>query len=146
MTAESFKASGRGELSDLKQAWPRGQGHWRWLSLVVTCCWVLGRGLAAGVGVPLVMWHSQPAKPGQTVLVYGDGLAEARVQVLRLKDLPPGLPGQPGMQSNPTPSAGTETVPIQPRERALKVLLPETAPQACSRCRWRLGSVDRPFW
>ena len=42
----------------------------------------LGCGRAADVGVPLVTWHSQPAKPGQTVLVYGDALAAARLVVV----------------------------------------------------------------
>jgi len=48
---------------------------------------------AADVGTPLVIWHSQPVKPSQTVLLYGDALSAAKVTVQRLSDDPPGDPG-----------------------------------------------------
>jgi len=95
-------------------------------ALLVLAGWLgLGSGMADGNGVPLVTWHSQPARPGQTVLVYGDGLSAARVQIRRLQDIPPGLPGRVGTDSDVPAVAGVESVAIQPREQALKVLLPE---------------------
>ena len=73
-----------------------------------------------------VFWHSQPVKPGQTVLIYGDELADARVIGGRLGDGPAGMPGEnkgvvPGFKSRPL------TI-IQARKRALKAILPDEAP------------------
>ncbi|NBP24881.1 MAG: hypothetical protein EBU81_10120, partial [Proteobacteria bacterium] len=77
-------------------------------------------------GDPRVLWHSQPVKPGQSVLVYGDDLAAAPVVGGRLDDGPAGMPGDgngevPDFKSRPL------TV-IQARERALKIILPDEAP------------------
>ncbi len=78
----------------------------------------------AGTGVPLVIWHSQPAKPGQTVLVYGDGLSTAEVHGHRLQDRPAGQPGMGGNEADGDRVEGMRLIPMQPRDRALKVVLP----------------------
>jgi len=90
--------------------------------------------LSATVGVAaiaksadLVIWHSQPAKPGQTVLLYGDGLGSAKVTARRLPDDEPGGPGPAVLDTEATTAGSEELIPIQPRERALKVLLPDSA-------------------
>ncbi|MFM7216201.1 MAG: glycosyl hydrolase family 28-related protein, partial [Verrucomicrobiota bacterium] len=90
--------------------------------------------LSATVGVAaiaksadLVIWHSQPAKPGQTVLLYGDGLGSAKVTAWRLPDDEPGGPGPAVLDTEATTAGSEELIPIQPRERALKVLLPDSA-------------------
>jgi len=82
---------------------------------------------AAGVGTPLVIWHSQPVKPGQTVLLYGDALSAAKVTVQRLSDDAPGDPGTSVSGADIRANESEDLAPIQPRERALKVLLPAGA-------------------
>ncbi len=44
------------------------------------------RSMASVEATPTVIWHSQPVKPGQTVMLYGEGLARARVRVRRFPD------------------------------------------------------------
>ena len=73
----------------------------------------------------LVIWHSQPARPGQSVLLYGDALDKARVQVRRLSDGPSGKPGTAPADAPARGSAPRGSSPIQPREHALKVVLPD---------------------
>jgi len=75
----------------------------------------------------LVIWHSQPVKPGQTVLLYGDALSAARVTARRLSDDAPGDPGASVAGAETRADRSEDLVPIQPRERALKVLLPAGA-------------------
>lgn len=75
----------------------------------------------------VVIWHSQPVRPGQSVLVYGDRLGEARVVGARLKDAPAGLPGADRTTRREGKSLRPLTV-LQPRERALKAILPDEAP------------------
>ncbi|MFM8357297.1 MAG: hypothetical protein ACKOET_01950, partial [Verrucomicrobiota bacterium] len=92
---------------------------------MATGLWVTTAGGAEPGGtVPLVVWHSQPVRPGQTVLLYGDGLATARVTVQRLADDPAGGPGEAAGAGGPGSGGGEALAPIQPRERALKVILP----------------------
>lgn len=40
-----------------------------------------------------VLWHSQPVKPGQSVMIYGDELADAKVVGGWLDESPAGMPG-----------------------------------------------------
>jgi hypothetical protein len=75
---------------------------------------------------PRVLWHSQPVKPGQSVLIYGDDLAAAQVVGGRLDDGPAGMPGD-GKGAVPDFKSQPLTV-IQARERALKAILPDDAP------------------
>jgi len=78
---------------------------------------------AQDVSGDLIIWHSQPVKPGQTVLLYGGGLSEATVHLQRLEDADPGLPGDAG--SRQQSMAGQAMKLIQPRENAVKVVLPD---------------------
>lgn len=98
------------------------------VALGVACPMLMRQVVASVEGTPTVIWHSQPVKPGQTVMVYGEGLAEARVTVRRLPDEAPGLPetARPATEDRRDP--GRETATIQARERAFKVVLPEKAP------------------
>ena len=73
-----------------------------------------------------MLWHSQPVKPGQSVLIYGDDLAAAQVVGGRLDDGPAGMPGD-GKGAVPDFKSRPLTV-IQARERALKAILPDDAP------------------
>ncbi len=82
---------------------------------------------AADAGTPLVIWHSQPVKPGQTVLLYGDALSAAKVTARRLSDDAPGDPGASVSGAETSADRREDLIPIQPRERALKVLLPAGA-------------------
>ena len=103
-----------------------GEGMWRrfaWV-LVLVGWGALASFANAGTGVPLVIWHSQPAKPGQTVLVYGDGLSTAEVHGQRLEDRAPGQPGMGGNEADGDRVEGMRLIPMQPRDRALKVVLP----------------------
>ena len=73
----------------------------------------------------LVIWHSQPVRPGQSVLLYGDGLEQATVEGRRLDDAAAGLP-----RADTGPAAGpgaTAWTVLQPRRHALKVVVPPEA-------------------
>lgn len=108
----------------------RGVSPVRSLSMrLASALWAFGVAVvtAADVGTPLVIWHSQPVQPGQTVLLYGDGLNAAKVTARRLPDDAPGEPGTSVVEGDSGPDRGEDLVPIQPRERALKVLLPAGA-------------------
>ena len=100
---------------------------------------------------PLVLWHSQPASPGQSVLIYGDDLERVRLKVRRLDDGPAGEAGA----ADPGPSGGGSDAPaIQPREHALKVVLPPQEPpgifavelEAGVRRQTVLVNAPRPWW
>ncbi len=109
---------------------------------------------AADVGTPLVIWHSQPVKPGQTVLLYGDELDSAKVTASRLPDETPGDPGKTRPANEVVANTGEELAPIQPRERALKVLLPDGKPsgvfalqvEARGRRQTVLVNAPQPWW
>ncbi|MFM8421785.1 MAG: tRNA methyl transferase PRC-barrel domain-containing protein, partial [Verrucomicrobiota bacterium] len=78
-----------------------------------------------GRAADLVIWHSQPVRPGQSVLLYGDGLEQATVEGRRLDDAAAGLPGgDPGPAAGPSATAWTV---LQPRRHALKVVVPPEA-------------------
>ncbi len=90
---------------------------------IIAVCGFIVRSWA---GEPQVLWHSQPVKPGQTVLIYGDGLAAGQVVGGRLDDGPAGMPGE---EQRPVLDFSSRPLTvIQARERALKAILPEEAP------------------
>ncbi len=96
---------------------------WMGSAWIIAFCGFVMQSMASD---PRVLWHSQPVKPGQSVLVYGHELAAAPVVGGRLDDGPAGMPGDgngvvPDFKSRPL------TV-IQARERALKAILPDEAP------------------
>ncbi|MBM4044884.1 MAG: hypothetical protein FJ279_07210 [Planctomycetes bacterium] len=67
-----------------------------------------------------VVWHSQPVAPGQTVMLYGEGLANAGLSVTRLDDAEPGEP-----PTRPTPlPPGAAVEAIQPSAHSVKFVLP----------------------
>lgn len=72
-----------------------------------------GASLAVASEAPVALWVSDPVKPGQTVLVFGDGFAGSRsVQLSRLADTSSGR-------------AVTVTVaPAQVRQRSVKFVVP----------------------
>ena len=77
--------------------------------------------LAPGVEV---IWHSQPVKPGQTVLLYGGNFNEVIVEGVRLPDTPSITPPKKSLkpEMGETPK---KLVLIQPRNHAVKAILPE---------------------
>jgi hypothetical protein len=82
--------------------------------------------LACGVGnaaQPVVYRISEPAAPGDAVMLYGGGLsAQRRLAVSRLPDLAPGEPGNPEL-----PERREVTLPaLQPSDVSLKFILPPT--------------------
>lgn len=129
----------------------------RWVLAGLWWLFAAGPGLVAGAGEPpvaLVIWHSQPVKPGQTVLVYGDGLAAARVTIERLADEAPGLPGVDDRLAGANAGAGEALPSIQARERALKAVLPSGADAGVFALRVETGGREQtvlvngpqPWW
>jgi len=82
--------------------------------------------LAAGISLraaPVVFWAPDSVEPGNTVLLYGGGLADAsKVSVARLADGPVAHPGGPVPAAPP----GQACEPIQPSDNSVKFELPET--------------------
>ena len=76
---------------------------------------------AAGSNVPpTVYWASDPVRPGEAVLVTGDGLtADAAVELFRLADGPAGQP-----QPVQWPEKFIKPEVLQPRGQSLKFVLP----------------------
>ena len=73
---------------------------------------------------PLIFWTSNPALPGNTILVHGAGLDQAtNVSVRRVTDGPPGTPGSPVL---PPPSGAATCPPLQPSPASVKFVLPDT--------------------
>ncbi len=70
---------------------------------------------------PVVFWSPDNVEPGNVVLLYGGGLAEAKnISIGRLPDGPPQHPGEPIRMLVSTQDAA----PIQPCENSLKFELP----------------------
>ena len=69
---------------------------------------------------PTVYWASDPVRPGEAVLVTGDGLtADCAVELFRLADGPPGQP-----QPVQWPEKLIKPEVLQPRGQSLKFVLP----------------------
>lgn len=96
---------------------------WMGSAWIIAFCGFVVQSMASD---PRVLWHSQPVKPGQSVLIYGHELAAAPVVGGRLDDGPAGMPGD-GKGAVPVFKSRPLTV-IQARERALKAILPDEAP------------------
>jgi len=79
----------------------------------------------AGAG-PVVFWVSEPAEPGDVVLLYGGDLASAReVTVWRLPDPEPGGPPAPQAPARlPAVTQAVRVPSIQPSSVSLKFVLP----------------------
>lgn len=78
---------------------------------------------AAPSRVPVVFWVSAPSRPGDTVLVYGAGLAEAKsIRLVRLADEAPGETDAAAVAL----SGDVQVLkPVQPCEPSVKFVLPD---------------------
>src|SRR5262245_48495263 len=98
--------------------------------LAVVCAVVLG-GPSDLAERPIVFWGSDPIRPGETALLYGDGLQQTNeIRVLRLADGPSGV-ARSGTEAprSLSPSAGVRARPLQPSAASVKMVLPrELAP------------------
>ena len=77
---------------------------------------------ATGADAAQVFWASEPARPGDVVLVYGGDLGRVReVGVWRLAD---GEPASPPGSAAPSPGRPLRVPALQPDEGSLKFVLP----------------------
>lgn len=78
------------------------------------------------LAAPAITWISEPANPGDVILLYGGDLANVRdVAVCRLPDLEPGKPPAP---TAPRCKSPVRAPALQPSEVSLKFVLPDAAP------------------
>lgn len=90
-----------------------------WLGALLGCTVVPQLALAA----PFVTWLSEPAGPGDVVLVYGGDLAHVReVSTCRLPDGEPGMPR--AATRAPECTAPLRAATLQPSDQSLKFELP----------------------
>lgn len=75
---------------------------------------------AARVDGPVVFWTADPVGPGQTLLLFGDGLGSATVRGARLSDDRPGFPSAPVEP----PRGGEELTLAQSNTECLKATIP----------------------
>ena len=88
--------------------------------------WVL-LGLApivrAGDGPPVVFWTSDPSRPGDTVMMYGAGLAGATgIRLARVED---GAAEGPANTPFALPDSAQVLRPVQPCDHSVKFFLPD---------------------
>ena len=77
----------------------------------------------ASAGPPVVFWASDPSRPGDTVMMYGAGLAEARgVRMVRVED---GAAEGPGTGAFVLPDTAQLLKPMQASEHSAKFFLPD---------------------
>jgi hypothetical protein len=72
---------------------------------------------------PVVFWKTDPVGPGQTLLLFGDGLSDADVSAGRLADVQPSLPGRVDIS---LPASSAKLSILQTDNRCLKVEIPKT--------------------
>jgi len=90
---------------------------------------------------PVVLWASDPVRPGETALVFGEGFERTTsIEVVRLDDGPPGDPPPPG--SVVARGEAVTVEPIQPRPRSVKFVIPLTFRMGVYACRIRTDSGD----
>jgi hypothetical protein len=97
-----------------------------WASIALSSLW-LTKAFAYESSGSMVVWHSQPVKPGQMVLLYGEGLHEVSISVRRLEDLSPESPRDSHteqLSSLDLSGDWQKAQLIQPRRYSVKVLLP----------------------
>jgi len=90
----------------------------------------------AALAEPVVLWASDPIRPGETALVFGEGFETTKsVEVIRLEDGDPGLPPE-----GPIVLARGEAItvePLQPRPHSVKFTIPEAFEPGVFACRIR---------
>jgi Pectate lyase superfamily protein len=80
---------------------------------------------AAAAAGPSVFWASSPLQPGETALLYGDGLETAAdVRFVRLADGPAEEPGREPRPGDPARGVGAK--PVQPSPASVKAVVPAT--------------------
>jgi hypothetical protein len=83
---------------------------------------------------PVVLWASDPIRPGETALVFGEGFESTKsIQVIRLDDGDPGLPPPPGEVVVRGEAITVE--PLQPRLHSVKFTIPEDLKPGIFACR-----------
>ena len=87
--------------------------------------WLVAASPMTAWAAPTILWVTEPAEPGDVILLQGDGLDAARdAQVWRLGD---GDPGAAPAAAPPAPAAGSapQRVPLlQPTRSSAKLVLP----------------------
>ena len=100
--------------------------HRLWMKLAILSCWVGFAAICVAAGragaAPVVFWASDPIRPGETVLVSGEGFGERpSVEVWRLGD----GPAETSSAKPPIRPAQTEQAKVvQPGDKSLKFLVP----------------------
>ena len=78
---------------------------------------------ALAAASPSIFWASDPVRPGEAVVVVGDGLAGARVSIGRFPDTPNTGPGD----RTEAPADTRQVTPIQPSDGSVKCAIPADA-------------------
>lgn len=90
---------------------------------------------------PVVLWASDPIRPGETALVFGEGFESTKsIEVIRLDDGDPGLPPPPGEVVVKGKSVTVE--PLQPRPHSVKFTIPEAFKPGLFACRIRTSAGE----
>lgn len=91
------------------------------ISIAILMVSIMKAGNGLALDTPMVVWHSQPLSPGQTLLLFGEYMPNASVNVERLRD---GEIGSPGERQE----VYDKSIPMQAlqlRTHSGKFLLPE---------------------
>ncbi len=102
--------------------------------------------LATGISLraaPVVFWVPDSVEPGNTVLLYGGGLADAsKIIAARLADAPAAHPGV----VTPAANSGQGCDPVQPSVNSVKFQMPATASPGLFEVTVQAGSgVSKPL-
>ena len=113
--------------------------------LPLLCLLALTVALAPAFSAPVITWASDPVRPGETVLLLGEGWGDApTVQVSRLPDDPPDLPGGPCAMPPSLPGSHllfTTVTPLQVTAQSLKFVLPADRKPGIFACRVVSGDL-----
>lgn len=74
-------------------------------------------------GAPVVFWMSDPVQPGETLMLFGDGLNRAKVLAFRLEDTAPTLPVPDAVRWK-AGQPGRELAVLQTADQCLKLDIP----------------------
>ena len=93
------------------------------MTLRLACLLTLLTLCAAALAAPTVFWASDPVRPGETVVVVGDGLDRCTIKILRVPDTAP-----PGPSSLDLIASALGTPPIQATPGSVKFVVPAELP------------------